>query len=112
MKPRKKSAARSATDSRAARRTAAQIAQEVLARKRLQREREIALMDAGVKKVDIERTLKSEGIVVSHTTVSSVIAGTFRNKDVERVFCALTGSDPLVMFPAWPSVSAPAAATT
>lgn len=112
-KPGKRASRVTAADLRAAgasskRRSAAQIAQEVLARKRLQREREIALMDAGVKKVDIERALKSEGVTVSHTTVSSVIAGTFRNDDVERVFCQLTGTDAAKMFPAVPSIDAPA----
>lgn len=109
--PRVTSADLRAAGASSKRRNAAQIAQEVLARKRLQREREIALMDAGIKKVDIERTLYARGKKVSHTTVSSVIAGTFRNADVEDVFCELTGTERSVMFPHETS-AAPATSVT
>jgi hypothetical protein len=94
------------------RRSAAQIAQEVLARKKLQRQHEIALLDADVKKVDIERTLEQRGKKVSHTTVSSVIAGTFRNADVEDVFCELTGTQRSVMFPSEISETPASSAST
>lgn len=106
MTPKRKPAQRArvtAADLRSAgsntRRSAAQIAAEVIARGKLKRSREIALMDAGIKKVDIERELQKRGKTVSHTTVSSVIAGTFRNADVETVFCELTGTQRSTMFP-------------
>lgn len=61
--------------------------------------RERALLESGVRKVEILATLKDEGVDLSHTTVTNVVAGTSRNADVERVFCKLTRTSRADMFP-------------
>jgi hypothetical protein len=75
-------------------------AAEVLRQGKLSREREKALIDAGVTKADVVRTLESRGVKLSKSSVSAVIAGTFSNADVETVFCELTRTDRGAMFPA------------
>lgn len=73
------------------------VAQE---RERLRIEREKAMLNASVLKVDVLRLLEARGTTLSHVTIGAVIAGRHRNADVEAAFCELTKTETAVMFPA------------
>lgn len=82
------------------RKSTADVVRDTETRLQQAKEREKALINADVLKSDIVRALEAEGIRLSKTTVSNVIAGEHRNAAVERVFCTLTKTDHATMFPA------------
>lgn len=69
-------------------------------RTRWQRARDKMLTDAGVTRADVHRRLLADPQhACSVKTVNAVIAGAFRNVDVERAFCELTGATADAAFP-------------
>lgn len=68
-------------------------------RTRWQRRRDEQLAAAGLSKADVYRRLVADGFGYSTGTVKAVLAGRFRNVDVESAFCALTGVDVDTAFP-------------
>lgn len=66
--------------------------------------RRALMRDRGLIDEDIVAWIKKERRgKVSRATVTAVLAGKWRNDDVEDGFCALTGSDRAAMFPAKPA---------
>lgn len=72
----------------------------------LNRRRSALLQAAGFTQHTLRDRIKElDGVKVSRTTVQAVIAGEFRNDDVIRHFCQVTGTKPKEMFPVEESAS-------
>lgn len=66
----------------------------------LKRQRTLLLESAGFTQDTLkDRIYELDGVRVSRSTVQAVLAGDFRNDDVIRHFCQVTGTKPKVMFP-------------
>lgn len=66
----------------------------------LKRQRSLLLEAAGFTQDTLrDRIEELDGVKVSRSTVQAVIAGDFRNDDVIRHFCQVTGTKPKEMFP-------------
>lgn len=66
----------------------------------LARQRSALLQAAGFTQETLaDRIEELDGVRVSRQTVQAVLAGDFRNDDVIRHFCQVTGSKPKKMFP-------------